>query len=98
MAGVVWLSECELGRPFSHVEFCSDVTLRRFCVHCTTAPIEELKEATRFRERWRIRTREISRTLPVRHAGEVILATIQRNKRVLALSKASVELRASKRS
>ena len=24
---LVWLTECELGRPFSHVVFCSDTTL-----------------------------------------------------------------------
>ena len=34
----------------------------------TTASFLELKEATRFRERWRIRVREISHTSPVRHA------------------------------
>ena len=71
IAGVVWLSECEFGRPFSHVVFCSDAALRRYCVQRTTATSEELKEATRFRERWRFRTREISHTLPVRHADEV---------------------------
>ena len=38
---------------------------------CTTASYEELKEATCFRERWRFRAREISHTLPVRHADEV---------------------------
>ena len=45
--------------------------LRRYCVQCTTASFEKLKEATRLRERWRFRTREISHTSPVRHAGEV---------------------------
>ena len=46
-----WLSDCELGRPFSHVVFfffCSDATLSRYCVQCTTASFEELKEASRF--------------------------------------------------
>ena len=51
--------------------FCSDATLRRYCVQCTTASFEEFKEATRFRERWRFRVREISQTLPIRHADEV---------------------------
>ena len=51
--------------------FCSDATLRRDCVQCTTASFKELKEATRFRERWRFRTREIPHTLPIRHADEV---------------------------
>ena len=72
LAGLVWLSECELGRPFSPVVFCSDATLRRCCVQCTTATFEEVKEATCFPERWRFRTREIPHTLPVRHAGEVV--------------------------
>ena len=71
LAGVVWLSECELGQPFSHVVFCSDATLSRYRVQCTTASFGELKEATRFLERWRFRTREISHTPPVRHADEV---------------------------
>ena len=71
LARVVWLSECELGRPFSRVVFCSDATLRRYCVQCNPASFEELKEATRFRERWRFRTREVSRTLPVRYVDEV---------------------------
>ena len=71
LAGVVWLSECELGRAFSHVVFCSDATLRRYCVQCTTASFKEVKEATRFRERWRFRTREISHSLSVRHADSV---------------------------
>ena len=67
----MWLSVCELGRPFSHVVFCSDATLGRYCVHCTTASFEELKEATRCRERWRFRTREVSRTLQVLHVEEI---------------------------
>ena len=71
LAGVVWLSECELGRPFSHVVFCTDATLSRYCVQCTTASFEELKEATRFHERWRFRTREVSRTLSVRYVDEI---------------------------
>ena len=41
------------------------------CSKDTTASFEELKEATRFRERWRFRVREISQTLPVRHADEI---------------------------
>ena len=45
---MVWLSECEVGRPFSHVVFCSDATLRRFCVQCTTASFKELKEPRDF--------------------------------------------------
>ena len=69
LAGLVWLSQCELGRPFSHVVFCSDATLRRYRVQCTTASFKELKEATRFRERWRFRTREFPHTLPIRHRG-----------------------------
>ena len=36
-----------------------------------TASFKELKEATRFRERWRFRAREISHTLRVRHAAGV---------------------------
>ena len=60
--------KCELGRPFSHVVFCSDAALRRYCVQCTTA---SFKEATRFRKRWRFRAREISHTLPVRHADGI---------------------------
>ena len=40
-------------------------------MQCTTAFFGGLKEATRFRERWRFRAREISHTLPVRHADEV---------------------------
>ena len=71
LTGVVRLSECELGRPFSQVVFCSDATLRRYCVQCTTSTFEELKDSTRFRERWRFRARETSHTLPVRHANEV---------------------------
>ena len=107
LAGVVWLSECELGGQFSHVVFCSDATLRRYCVQCTMASLEGLKEATRFRERWRFQTQEISHTLSVRHANavarlcalmEVILATTPRNKMVLALSRTLAELRVSKRS
>ena len=71
LAGLVWLSECELGRSYCHVVFCPDAALRKNCVQCTTASFEELKEATRFRERWRFRTREVSRTLPVRCVAEV---------------------------
>ena len=48
LAGMVWLSECEVGRPFSHVVFCSDATLRRFCVQCTTASFKELQEPRDF--------------------------------------------------
>ena len=70
LAGVVSLSECELGRPFFHVVFCSDATLRRNCVQCTTSSFVDL-EATRFRKRWRLRVREISHTLPGRHADGV---------------------------
>ena len=51
--------------------FRSDATLRRYCVQCSTASFEELEEATRFRERWLFRTREVSRTLPVRYVDEV---------------------------
>ena len=51
--------------------FCPDATLRRYCVQRTTASFKELKEATRFRERWRFRAREISHTLPVRHADGI---------------------------
>ena len=72
LAGLVWLSECELGRPFSHVVSCSDATLRRYCVQCTTATFEELKKATCFREPWRSRTREIPHTFPVRRADGVV--------------------------
>ena len=71
LVGLVWLSEGELGHPCSHVVFCSDATLSRYCVQCTTASFEELKVATRFRERWLFRTREISPTVPIRHADEV---------------------------
>ena len=104
LAGVVWLSECELGRPLSLVVFCSDATLRRYCVQCTTASFKELKEATCFRERWRFRTREISRALPVRHADGIarlgalsILVTIQRNKMSLIQSHTLAELQTLKK-
>ena len=66
---VLW-PEWSGGRPFSHVVFCSDATLRRHCVQCTTAPFMELKEATRSRERWRFRA-QVSHTLQVRYADGI---------------------------
>ena len=94
------------GRSSMWLVFCSDATLSRYCVQCTTASFEELKEATRFRERWRFRTPEVSRTLPVRHVDEIArlgtLSLLGGHSRdgpemFLVLSQVLVELQISKR-
>lgn len=53
--GVLFLLEIDLGARYGEEVFCGDSSSEGFAVHVTKASPEELREAWRWREKWRYR-------------------------------------------
>ncbi|CAK0791446.1 unnamed protein product [Prorocentrum cordatum] len=53
--GLLFLSEYDLGADFSHEVYCSDSSSFGYALLSTTATSSELRDLTRYRERWRFK-------------------------------------------